>query len=151
MTERLSTHLPVCGGGWSLHPLSAHSPPEATERARDYARQRPAHRRPFIWSFRGALPKPPHTPLLTPHHPLPASVTSAIVEPAIVLAVGKEPSVIKLKQLGQLGRVKRLHGTQNPSLEGLPQELAGTTQDEPAPLRRRIVATARHRRGRWEL
>ena len=97
--------------------------------------------------FRGALPKPPHTPLQTHHHPLPASVTSAIVEPAIVLAVGKEPSVIKLKQLGQLGRVKRLHGTQNPSLEGLPQELAGTTQDEPAPLRKRIVATARRPQG----
>lgn len=73
---------------------------------------------------------------------LPAAITSAIVEPAIVVGVGKEPPVIDLKQFGQLGWVKRLHGARYSAPAGLLQELAGTAQ-ETRPMRRRIVAAAR--------
>ena len=44
---------------------------------------------------------------------------STIVEPVIVLGLGKEPLVIKLKQLGQLGEVKCLHGVRNSTQGGM--------------------------------
>lgn len=81
----------------------------------------------------------PSEPLPTP---LPASITSTIVEPAIVLGVGKKPPVIKFKKLRQLGGVKCLHGARGSLSAGLRQELAGITQPELLSLRMRAVAVA---------
>ena len=52
---------------------------------------------------------------------------STIVEPATVPGIWKEPLVIKLKQLGQLGGVQCLHRARNSSQAGRPRELAGTS------------------------
>lgn len=67
---------------------------------------------------------------------------STKVEPATVLGLWKEPLVIKLKQLGQLGGVQRLHRARHSSQAGWPRELAGTSTAASA------TAQARRRRQR---